>query len=64
MVHLVREADQLLRRTRMDAEGVRRRLLTVDKECENFMDALDARRKNITMALSFFDQAETVRPIL
>ncbi|XP_060064415.1 titin-like, partial [Ylistrum balloti] len=59
VVRLVRDADQLLRRANMDAEGVRRRLQTVDRECEDFRNKLDTRRKNIMMAASFFDQAET-----
>jgi len=60
VLQLVRNADQLLRRTHLDAEGVRRRLQEVDTECENFMIKIDTRRKNITMAVSFFDKAETV----
>ena len=60
VLRLVRNADQLLRRTQIDAEGVRSRLQEVDTECENFMIRLDTRRKNISMAMSFFDLAETV----
>lgn len=58
VLRLVRKADQLLRRTNLDAEGVRQRLQTVDHECENFMVRLDNKRKNISMALSFFDLVE------
>lgn len=58
VLRLVRKADQLLRRTNLDAEGVRQRLQTVDHECENFMVRLDTKRKNISMALSFFDLVE------
>lgn len=60
MLRLVRNADQLLRRTHLDAEGVRSRLQEVDTECEKFMNKIDSRRKNITMAVSFFDMSETV----
>lgn len=63
-MRLVRDADQLLRRANMDAEGVRRRLQAVDKECDEFRIKLDTKRKNIQMAASFFDQAETVRNVL
>lgn len=60
VLKLVRTADQLLRRTNLDAEGVRQRLQAVDETSENFMIKLDNRRKNIAMALSFFKQAEAV----
>lgn len=60
VLRLVRTADQLLRRTHLDAEGVRQRLQAVDEESENFMIKLDTRRKNISMAMSFFGLAETV----
>lgn len=60
VLRLVRTADQLLRRSKLDVEGVRQRLQTVDTECENFMIRLDTRRKNITMATSFFEQTESV----
>ncbi|ESO86305.1 hypothetical protein LOTGIDRAFT_167354 [Lottia gigantea] len=59
VLQLIRTADQLLRRTNLDAEGVRQRLLTVDNECENFMNQLDNRRRNITMSVSFFNLQET-----
>ncbi|VDI56857.1 titin [Mytilus galloprovincialis] len=59
VLRLVRTADQLLRRSKLDVEGVRQRLQTVDTECENFMIRLDTRRKNITMATSFFEQTES-----
>ncbi|KAK3083136.1 hypothetical protein FSP39_014900 [Pinctada imbricata] len=59
VLRLVRQADQLLRRSNLDAEGVKYRLQTVDRECENFMVKLDIRRKNISQAVSFFDLAET-----
>ena len=60
MLRLLRTADGLLRRASVDAEGIRQRLMLVDQECENFMVKLDNRRKNIFMALSFFNLAETV----
>lgn len=60
VLHLVRTADQLLRRSSMDAEGVRQRLKTVDLECENFQYQLDNRRKNIALSQSFFNQAQSV----
>ena len=60
VLRLVRTADQLLRRTHLDAEGVRQRLQAVDEESENFMIKLDTRRKNISTAMSFFGLAETV----
>lgn len=60
MLRLLRTADSLLRRTNIDAEGIRQRLMLVDQECENFMIKLDNRRKNIFMAVSFFNLAETV----
>ena len=60
VLRLVRTADQLLRRTHLDAEGVRQRLQAVDEESENFMMKLDTRRKNISMTMSFFGLAETV----
>ena len=60
VLRLVRTADQLLRRTHLDAEGVRQRLQAVDEESENFMNKLDTRRKNISMAMSFYGLAETV----
>ncbi|XP_025104045.1 coiled-coil domain-containing protein 141-like isoform X3 [Pomacea canaliculata] len=59
MLRLLRTADSLLRRTNIDAEGIRQRLMLVDQECENFMIKLDNRRKNIFMAVSFFNLAET-----
>jgi hypothetical protein len=61
MLRLLRTADGLLRRASVDAEGIRRRLMLVDQECEDFMVKLDNRRKNIFMAVSFFNLAETVR---
>lgn len=61
VLRLVRTADQLLRRTHLDAEGVRQRLQAVDEESENFMNKLDTRRKNISMAMSFFGLAETAQ---
>lgn len=60
MLRLLRTADGLLRRASVDAEGIRKRLMLVDQECENFMVKLDNRRKNIFMAVSFFNLAETV----
>ena len=60
MLRLLRTADGLLRRASVDAEGIRQRLVLVDQECENFMVRVDARRKNIFMAVSFFNLAETV----
>lgn len=63
VLRLVRTADQLLRRSNLDVEGVRQRLQTVDQECESFMYKLDTRRKNITMATTFFEQAESVSMI-
>ena len=64
MLRLLRTADGLLRRASIDAEGIRQRLMLVDQECENFMVKLDNRRKNIFMAVSFFNLAETVRTVL
>lgn len=60
MLRLLRTADGLLRRASVDAEGIRQRLMLVDQECENFTGKLDNRRKNIFMAVSFFNLAETV----
>lgn len=61
MLRLLRTADGLLRRASVDAEGIRQRLIVVDREAESFTTRLDNRRKNITMAVAFFDLAETVR---
>ena len=38
--------------------------MLVDQECENFTGKLDNRRKNIFMAVSFFNLAETVSIVL
>ena len=43
---------------------MRQRLQAVDEESENFMNKLDTRRKNISMAMSFFGLAETVSNLL
>ncbi|XP_076451161.1 coiled-coil domain-containing protein 141-like [Babylonia areolata] len=59
MLRLLRTADGLLRRASVDAEGIRQSLMLVDQECESFMVRLDNRRKNITMAVSFFNLAQT-----
>ncbi|CAL1540818.1 unnamed protein product, partial [Lymnaea stagnalis] len=59
MLGLLRTADGLLRRASVDAEGIRQRLIAVDREAESFSNRLDNRRKNITMAVAFFRLAET-----
>lgn len=60
MLGLLRTADGLLRRASVDAEGIRQRLIVVDREAESFSNRLDNRRKNISMAVAFFRFAETV----
>ena len=64
MLSLLRTADGLLRRASVDAEGIRQRLMVVDREAESFTTRLDARRKNVTMAVDFFRLAETVSGIV
>ncbi|RUS90398.1 hypothetical protein EGW08_001893, partial [Elysia chlorotica] len=59
MLSLLRTADGLLRRASVDAEGIRQRLMAVDREAESFTTRLDARRKNVNMAVDFFRLAET-----
>ena len=59
MLGLLRTADGLMRRASVDAEGVRQRLVVVDREAESFAQRLDARRKNVSMAVAFFSLAET-----
>ncbi|CAG5126015.1 unnamed protein product [Candidula unifasciata] len=59
MLSLLRTADGLLRRASVDAEGIRQRLIAVDREAESFSSRLDIRRKNISMAVAFFRLAET-----
>lgn len=60
MLSLLRTADGLLRRASVDAEGIRQRLIAVDREAESFSSRLDIRRKNVSMAVAFFRLAETV----
>ncbi|BFZ21917.1 hypothetical protein BsWGS_24956 [Bradybaena similaris] len=59
MLSLLRTADGLLRRASVDAEGIRQRLIAVDREAESFSSRLDIRRKNVSMAVAFFRLAET-----
>ncbi|XP_064598296.1 coiled-coil domain-containing protein 141-like isoform X2 [Liolophura sinensis] len=59
VLRLMKTVEQLLHRGNLDAEGVRQRLSLVDRECEDFMIKLDNRRKNLSLSLSFFQQAET-----
>jgi hypothetical protein len=61
VLRLLHTADQLMHSASYDAEGIKRRLDTVDKQCEDFMARLDARRKNLALAVSFFTLAKTVR---
>ena len=63
MLSLLRTADGLLRRASVDAEGIRQRLMVVDREAESFTTRLDTRRKNVTMSVDFFRLAETVGEI-
>lgn len=49
MLSLLRTADGLLRRASVDAEGIRQRLIAVDREAESFSSRLDIRRKNVSM---------------
>ena len=60
VLRLVRTADQLVHTEGIDTEGVKQRLKLVDEQSEKFIDRIDNRRKNITMALSFFKQTQTV----
>ena len=60
MLGLLRTADGLMRRASVDAEGIRQRLIVVDREAESFSSRLDARRKNISMAVAFYGLADTV----
>ncbi|XP_012936768.1 uncharacterized protein LOC101859779, partial [Aplysia californica] len=59
MLGLLRTADGLMRRASVDAEGIRQRLVVVDREAESFSSRLDIRRKNIAMAVAFYGLAET-----
>jgi len=59
VLRLIRTADQLVHGARADAESVRKRLQMVDAKCEDFMNRLDARRKNLTMARNFYTLAQT-----
>ena len=60
MLRLLHTADQLMHSASYDAEGIKKRLDTVDKQCEDFMIKLDSRRKNLAMAINFFLLAKTV----
>ena len=60
MLRLVRTADQLVHSAAYDAEGVKKRLSTIDSQTESFMGRLDYRRKNLALAISFYSQALTV----
>jgi len=62
VLRLIRTADQLVHSDHYDAESVKQRLKTVDEKSENFMVALDNRRRNLSLAVTFFLLAKTVRP--
>lgn len=59
VLRLIRTADQLVHSSHYDAEGVQRRLKQVDSQSESFMLKMDDRRRNLTMATSFFSQAKS-----
>lgn len=61
VLRLIRTADQLVHSDHYNAESVKERLKTVDQKSENFMVALDNRRRNLSLAVTFFLLAKTVR---
>lgn len=60
VLRLLRTADQVVQSSQSDAEGVKKRLLLIDEKCEDFMLRLETRRRNLTLAVSFFSLAKTV----
>ena len=64
MVRLVRTADQLVHSAHYDADAITKRLRTVDTTAERFMQRLDARRTDVTMAVTFFSFAQTVSALV
>lgn len=60
MLRLLHAADQLMHSGSYDADGIKKRLDTIDKQCEDFMAKMDTRRKNLGLAISFFTLAKTV----
>ena len=60
IIRLIRTADQLAHSAHYDSEGVRSRLTQVDSQCEDFLLRMDARRKNVALAVTFFHLSQTV----
>ena len=60
-MRLVRAADQLTHSSRFDGEGaVRAHLQKVDETCEDFSVKMEARRKELALAVAFFVQSNSV----
>ena len=61
VLRLVRTADQLVHSDQYrGGEAVRKRLVLVDEQSEKFMLRLDARRKNLSLAVTFYLLTKTV----
>ena len=60
VLRLIRTADQLVHSDHYDAASVKERLNRVDIKSEEFMIALDSRRRNLSLAVTFFLLAKTV----
>ncbi|XP_074642495.1 uncharacterized protein LOC141899810 [Tubulanus polymorphus] len=57
VLRLIRTANQILHSTSLDADEIKERLRMIDERSENFMIQLDTRRRNLSLAGSFFKQA-------
>lgn len=64
MFKVIRNGDQLIHAGHPNSPEIQQKTEAMAEHCENFMQRLDDRRRNVAMSLAFFKSAQTVSAMI